>query len=297
MFELFKNNKIKINYNVGDKTWFGSGGNCFCFINVNSRAILSFILNYLGKFFPIFVLGNGSNIIVRDGGINGIVIKLGKEFSNISFNKEKLLMTIGSSAKDTEISSFCLKNGIAGFEFLVGIPGTLGGNLKMNSGCYGHEISDNFIDCKIMNKFGKIVTLSEKQMEFSYRNSSITNEIILEANFKVQLKNKNKIKKKMDLYSKIRKKNQPTALRTGGSTFANPTKKSAWKLIDAVNFRGKVLGGAKVSELHSNFFINNKSATSLELELLGEEIRDKVWNKFKIKLEWEIIRIGKFKQI
>merc|ERR1711991_1092924 len=104
------------------------------------------------------------------GVINGIVIKLGKEFSNISFNKEKLLMTIGSSAKDTEISSFCLKNGIAGFESLVGIPGTLGGNLKMNSVCYGHEISDNFIDCKIMNKFGKIVTLSEKQMEFSYRN-------------------------------------------------------------------------------------------------------------------------------
>ena len=118
MLKIFKDNKFKINYKIGDKNWFGSGGNCFCFINVNSKTLLSFLVNYVNKIFPIFIIGNGSNLIIRDGGINGIVIKLGKEFSNIKFNKKDSLLYVGSSAKDTEISNFCLKNRIKGFEFL-----------------------------------------------------------------------------------------------------------------------------------------------------------------------------------
>lgn len=297
MLKLFKKNKFKLNYRIGDKTWFGSGGNCFCLINVNSKSLLSFLVKYVNKILPIFIIGNGSNIIIRDGGINGIVVKLGKEFANINFNKKDSLLSIGSSAKDSEISNFCLKNKIKGFEFLVGIPGTLGGNLKMNAGCYGYEISDNLINCQIMNKSGKIKNLTNEQMKFGYRKSSITKEVILNAQFKVKLGSRNIIKKKMEDLAKIRKQNQPVSSRTGGSTFSNPIKSSAWKLIDEINYRGKVYGGAKVSELHSNFLVNKNCATSLDLELLGEEIREKVWKRFKIKLEWEIIRIGSFKQI
>lgn len=297
MLKIFKENKFKINYGIGDKTWFGSGGNCFCFINVNSNALLSFLVSYINKILPIFIIGNGSNLIIRDGGINGIVVKLGKKFSNINFNKKDSLLSIGSSAKDKEISNFCLKNNIKDFEFLVGIPGTLGGNLKMNAGCYGYEISDNLISCQIMDKSGKIQNLTNKQMKFNYRKSVITKEVILKAEFKVKIGSEDKIKKKMKHFAKIRKKNQPVASRTGGSTFSNPIKESAWKLIDGINYRGKFHGGAKVSELHSNFLINKNCATSLDLELLGEEIREKVWKRFKIKLDWEIIRVGKFKQI
>lgn len=291
------NNKILFNYNLGPKTWFGTGGRCFCFFEVNSVKHLQFIVKYLPSSVPLFVIGAGSNIIIRDGGINGIVIKLGKSFSSIELQDENRAIKIGAAAKDLQISKFCLDKKITGFEFLSGIPGTLGGNLKMNAGCYGQEISSNLVECTIISSNGKMLTRKKKEISFGYRTSTFHDDIIIDATFTFKYDHKNKIMKKIKRITADRKKNQPIGVRTGGSTFSNPKNNFAWKLIDAINYRGKINGGAQVSNCHSNFFINKRSATSLDLELLGEDIRNKVWKKFKIKLEWEILRIGEFKKI
>ena len=297
MLKLLNKNYLSFNYNLGSKTWFGTGGKCSCFMIVENKKILGTIIKYFKKIVPVFVIGAGSNVIIRDGGINGIVIKLGKKFSFINLCKKKSILNIGGSAKDSEISKFCLENNITGFEFLNGVPGTLGGNLKMNAGCYGQEISDNLIECEIIKNNGGVAVIKKNDIIFGYRSSSLDDKIVVSAKFKVDFDKRERINKKIQTFIKKRKKNQPIGVRTGGSTFSNPSNYSAWKLIDAIKYRGKMNGDAKVSELHSNFFINTKSATSLDLELLGEDIRMKVWQKYKIKLQWEIIRIGEFKKI
>ena len=190
-----------------------------------------------------------------------------------------------------------MENNITGFEFLCGVPGTLGGNLKMNAGCYGQEICDNFLECVVINSKGEKEVKKKGDIIFGYRSSTLGDDIVISAKFKVNYDGKKKINDKIKNITKDRKKSQPLGVRTGGSTFSNPKNKSAWKLIDAIKYRGKTNGGAKVSKHHSNFLINNKSATSLDLELLGEDIRAKVWDKYKIRLEWEILRIGKYKKI
>ena len=168
----------------------------------------------------------------------------------------------------------------------------------MNAGCFGAQISDNLIDCNILNKNYKIEKLTKKELNFSYRKSSFSNDqIIINARFKTFHSDKKLIKKRLEEISRKRKKSQPVSSRTGGSTFTNPPHHSAWKLIDSIDFRGKRHGGASVSELHSNFLINDDSATSLDIEILGEEIKYKVWKKFKINLDWELLRIGEFKKI
>ena len=297
MFKFLNKHNISFNYNLGSKTWFGTGGKCLCFITVDSMRMISIILKYFKKIFPIFIIGAGSNLIVRDGGINGIVIKLGKTFSQIKLFKKESILEIGGSAKDYEISKFCLENNITGFEFLSGVPGTLGGNLKMNAGCYGQEICDNFLECEVINSFGERVVKRKNDITFGYRTSNLGEDIVISAKFKVNYEKRKKISDKIKTIVKDRKKSQPIGVRTGGSTFSNPTNHSAWKLIDAIKYRGKTSGGAKVSEQHSNFFINSNSATSLDLEILGEDIRKKVWDRYKINLEWEIVRIGKYKKI
>ncbi len=287
-----------INYELGKKTWFGSGGNCSFFFKTNSLKQLRAVLKIGKKILPIFILGAGSNILVRDGGFKGLVIKLGNDFKKIEFNDNKNILSVGSAAKDIDVSKFCLENSISGFEFLSGIPGTIGGNLKMNAGCFGHQISDRLLDCTILDKNLKIKKLEKKNIYFKYRESSFSDEdIIIEARFLAKKSQKVQIKKKLLEISKKRKKSQPINYRTGGSTFTNPPSHFAWKLIDAAKFRGKRLGGARVSKLHSNFLINENLATSMDIELLGEEIRKSVWNKFKIKLNWELMRIGEFKKI
>ena len=297
MFKFFSKYNFSFNYDLGSKTWFGTGGKCLLFITSDSEKVIRIILKYFKKIFPVFIIGAGSNLIVRDGGINGIVLKLGKAFSQIRLYEKKSILQIGGSAKDYQISKFCLENNITGFEFLSGVPGTLGGNLKMNAGCYGQEICDYFLECEIINSRGEKVTKNKDEISFGYRSSSLGDDIIISAKFKVNYEKKKKINDKINTIIKDRKKSQPVGVRTGGSTFSNPKNHSAWKLIDAIKYRGKTYGGAKVSEHHSNFFINSNSATSLDLELLGEDIRTKVWDKYKIKLEWEIVRIGKYKKI
>ena len=297
MLNFFNKYNLSFNYDLGSKTWFGTGGKCLCFITSDSEKVIRITLKYLKKIFPVFVIGAGSNLIVRDGGINGIVIKLGKAFSKITLYKKKSILEIGGSAKDYQISRFCLENNITGFEFLSGIPGTLGGNLKMNAGCYGQEICDNLLECVVINSKGKKIVKEKDDITFGYRSSTLGDDIVVSAKFKVNYDRKRKINDKIKTIINDRKKSQPLGVKTGGSTFSNPKNNSAWKLIDVIKYRGKTSGGAKVSEHHSNFLINSNSATSLDLELLGEDIRSKVWDKCKIKLEWEIVRIGKYKKI
>lgn len=297
MLNFFNKYNLSFNYDLGSKTWFGTGGKCLFFITSDSERVIRIILKYFKKIFPVFIIGAGSNLIVRDGGINGIVIKLGKAFSQITLYKKESILQIGGSAKDHQISKFCLENNITGFEFLSGIPGTLGGNLKMNAGCYGHEICDNLLECVVINSKGKKIVKEKDDITFGYRSSTLGDDIVVSAKFKVNYDRKRKINDKIKTIINDRKKSQPFGVKTGGSTFSNPKNNSAWKLIDVIKYRGKTSGGAKVSEHHSNFLINSKSATSLDLELLGEDIRSKVWDKCKIKLEWEIVRIGKYKKI
>ena len=289
---------IKINYDIGKKTWFGTGGKSKVLLVINNLKSLKFLLKVLPNSQPIFLIGAGSNLIVRDGGINGITIKLGKDFKKIDYIKKRKIINIGSAAKDLDISKFCYENSIGNFEFLRGIPGTLGGNIKMNAGCFGSSISDRLISCKIINREGNIKEILKENLIFNYRFSSIPRDsIVIEAKFKAITKNKKTIKEVLKKIINKRTLNQPINFRTGGSTFKNTPKESAWKLIDKINFRGKIMGGAKVSDLHTNFLINNGNANSLDLELLGEEIRSKVKKRYNINLDWELIRVGQFKKI
>ena len=299
MTSFFKDLKnLKFNYKLGKKTWFGSGGNSTFFIEINSLASLQKLLKFVPYFVPIFVLGAGSNIIVRDGGFNGLTIKLSGIIKKINYNKSNRILTIGGAAKDSTISRFCEQNSITDFEFLRGIPGTLGGNIKMNAGCYGKTISDNLLDCNVISRNGKVSNLKKKEIKFSYRKTSLDNDLIItSANFKVKLFQKKQISDKMKKIIKERLSSQPVNYRTGGSTFKNPPNQSAWKLIDKINYRGKSIGDASVSEKHANFLINNNYAKSIDLEILGEEIREKVKKKYNINLDWELLRIGKFKKI
>ena len=294
-----KSSNFIINYNFGKRTWFGSGGNSSVFIKVNTLDKLIFLFKFLPKTIPVFLLGAGSNVIIRDGGFKGIVLKLGKEFSKIEIKKSNSSIVVGSAVRDSELAKFCQNNNIGGLEFLKGIPGTIGGNVKMNAGCYGNEISDYFISCRVIDRNSKIKKLTKKDLKFGYRKSSIhKNLTIIDAEFKYNYKKNSFIKKNLDKISILRKNTQPFAIRTGGSTFRNPSKtKSAWKLIDSIGYRGKSLGGAKVSQKHSNFLVNDKHASSLDIELLGEEIKENIKKKCKINLEWEIERIGCFKKI
>ncbi len=296
--KFMKSFPIKYKYEVGKKTWFGSGGNCLLFLKAETLKQLISVLKLTKTFLPYIVVGSGSNLLIRDGGFNGLIIKLDKDFKKINFDQKDSILSLGCGAKDFDVSKFCLEKNISGFEFLSGIPGTIGGNLKMNAGCYGTCISENLIDCTILDDDLKIKTLNKNQIDFGYRNSSFSDDqILLSATFKVKKDSHLKIKKRILDISKDRKKNQPLATRTGGSTFKNPTQDSAWKLIDAVAFRGKRNGGAKVSEIHPNFLINANRASSLDIEVLGEEIKNKVFEKFKIKLQWELMRVGEFKKV
>ncbi len=289
---------LKFNYQLGKKTWFGTGGNCNLFLEVNSINQLINTIRVAKKFLPILVIGSGSNVIIRDGGFKGIVIKLGGNFKKIEIDNNYSVLSLGAGTKDSEVAKFCVEKNISGFEFLSGIPGTIGGNIKMNAGCYGNQISDNLIDCTIIDEKLNKKIIKKKEIDFHYRKSSFDDgQIIIEARFKIQKCNKSEIKKKISTISDKRKKSQPVSSRTGGSTFTNPTSYPAWKLIDEIDYRGKQLGGAKVSNLHSNFLINYKNASSLDLEMLGEEIKKKVWERRRINLKWELIRIGEFKKV
>lgn len=283
--------EYRFNVDLSKTTWFRVGGPADVLFRPEDEEDLAFFLSNCPKEVPLIVLGVGSNILIRDKGFRGIVIKLGKNFVNI--NSDQDLIKCGAGALDYNVAHYALKNQIGGLEFLVGIPGTIGGALRMNAGAYGNETANVLVSAKAIDVNGNILTLENKDFGFKYRGSSLDNSIIFtEATLKGFKDSEMNIQSKMDQITQSRESSQPVRSRTGGSTFKNPPSYKAWELIDKVGLRGYSIGGAQFSELHCNFLINKGNATSQDIEDLGELARKKVFDEFGINLEWEIKIIG-----
>jgi len=288
--------------NLSQITWLRVGGPAdLFFMPADIKDLIDF-LKILPKEIDVFTIGVGSNLLVRDGGIRGAVIRLGSGFKNISFRNNRIIA--GASALDAHVASKAADNGLD-LTFLRTIPGSIGGAIRMNAGCYGSYVADHFISAKVLNRSGELFNLSSKDLEFSYRQCNIPEEyIILEAIFEAKSGEPSELHAKMKNQLAKRDASQPNRERTAGSTFRNPSGFSstgetddihdlkAWKLIDDAGMRGATCGGAKISEKHSNFLINTGTATAYDLENLGELVRKSVFKKSKVKLEWELIRVG-----
>jgi len=284
--------KIQFNAPMAKFTWFRTGGNADILFTPEDEEDLCFFLKTCPPDLPVMPLGVGSNLLIRDGGIEGVVIRLGKKFSQITIQGDTV--TAGAGAPDISVANAALKNGLSGLEFLRGVPGTIGGALKMNAGAYGNEVKDIFKSATAVDRSGKIYFLATHDMHFSYRHSEVPEDFIfINATLIGRSKEKIKIKKRMDEIRENREKSQPLRQRTGGSTFKNPVGKSAWKLIEDAGCRGLTIGNVKVSEKHCNFLINVGGVNSQNIEDLGEEVRRRVMNNSGVKLEWEIKRVGR----
>ena len=283
--------KIKYDFELSKYTWFQTGGKALCYCLINNSIDLQYILKQIPKEKPLFILGAGSNLLVRDGGFNGIVIKLGKDFRKISNEENKII--VGASVLDSVLSKFALNNSIKNLEFFSGIPGTVGGAIKMNAGCFGYETKDCIEKFSVINRLGIKKIYSKNDANFNYRTSSITDDLIIEnAVFVSKKGNKDQINSKMIDIINQRERSQPLKTKTGGSTFKNPKNLFAAKLIEESNCKGLSYGDAIVSEKHSNFIINTGNASANDIESLGEKVRERVYRKFNILLDSEIKIIG-----
>ncbi|MBL8630892.1 MAG: UDP-N-acetylmuramate dehydrogenase [Rhodospirillaceae bacterium] len=276
---------------LGRMTWFRVGGPAEVLFTPADVADLSAFLKNKPSDVSVTVIGLGSNLLVRDGGVPGVVIRLGKAFNTIE--ADGLTLRCGGAAVDANVATAARDNGIAGFEFLTGIPGTIGGAVRMNAGCYGREMQNICVSATALDDTGKVHKLSLDDLGFSYRHCSTPNNwVFIGAELRGVKGDSEAITARIREIRADREDSQPTQSRTGGSTFANPAEAKAWKLIDDVGGRGLVRGGAMVSEKHTNFLINTGSATSSDIEGLGEELRRRVKEQTGIRLEWEIRRIG-----
>lgn len=281
------------NANLGNTTWFGVGGEAEILLRPHDLEDLAFFLQSKPSNLDINILGLGSNVIIRDGGVKGVIIKLGKNFANPNINQD--IVTVGCACTSYNLAHFLLENNLSGLEFLVGVPGSIGGAVAMNSGCYNDEIANHLVSVvAIEKKTGKIHEFSNKELGLKYRHNDMAEDFIFtHARFKLKSeRDNNAIKSKIDEITKARQASQPIKEKTGGSTFKNPLNLKAWQLIDNAGFRGFKLGGAAVSELHCNFLINTGNATAADLETLGNMIQQKVEQSSGIRLEWEIKRLG-----
>ena len=282
--------KFYYNYDTSKNVWFRTGGKAKVFCVVDNEKELSIILKNI-KDIPYEIIGVGSNILVRDKGYEGVLIKLGKNFNQIKLKKTSL--EVGASILDINLSKFALLNNLKNFEFYSGIPGTIGGAVKMNAGCFGSETKEILIDIKTINNKGEINTINKKNLKLDYRQSHLPKgDIIISANFKSNYGDKNEIERKVNEIKLIRNKTQPIKEKTSGSTFKNPKNNFAAKLIEMSNCKGLSEGGIFVSNKHANFLINKQQGSANQIEKLGNKIIEKVYDKFKIKLEWEIKIIG-----
>lgn len=284
----------KRDYNLKHLTWLKVGGNADVFFKPENTDDLVVFLKENKSSFPVTVIGAGSNLIIRDKGIEGVVIKLGRGFTDTEFIGDSLI-AVGAGCLNFNLAKFCLANSIAGFEFLVGIPGTVGGGVAMNAGSYGSEFKDIVAFVEAVDNQGNFTTLSAQEIGFSYRANSLPKDLIFTRVF-FNVKNrsdKEKIEQKMKEITSMRNSSQPVVEKTGGSTFANPEGLKAWELIDKSGMRGKGVGGARMSEMHCNFMINYDNATASDMENLGELVRKAVKEDSGIELEWEIKRIGR----
>lgn len=273
--------------------WFKSGGSAEWLFEPKDLADLQDFLRDLDPSVPVMALGLGSNMIVRDGGVPGVVVRLGKAFAKVQKTAD-LTLDCGGGASGILVSSTARDNGIAGLEFLRSIPGTVGGFVRMNGGAYGGEVKDILVDCDVVLRDGSLVNLPVSALQYTYRHSELPEgAIVVAARFKGRLGEPEAIQAEMDRISASREASQPLRSKTGGSTFKNPEGLKAWELVDAAGCRGLQIGGAQVSEKHTNFLINTGNATSAEIEGLGEEVRRRVKESSGVELEWEIQRVGR----
>jgi len=284
---IYKNEKLS-KYN-----WFNLGGAAKIFFKPNSELDLGdFLKKYSEKEKNIYILGAGSNTLFRDSGFDGIIIKLGKDFSYTKLLNDNKI-EVGAATLDKKVSDFALQNSISGFEFLSCIPGSVGGAITMNSGCYGEDVSKIFFSLKAMNQNGEVKIFDKNQIKFFYRGSDFDkNLIILSVIFQGGFGNKSEIENKQVKLINQKKETQPSKIRTCGSTFKNPENKKAWKLIKSTNCSNFVIGGASISSKHNNFFLNNGNATSSDIETLIEKVKKEVFLKTGTKLELEIKIVG-----
>ncbi|MDI9313720.1 MAG: UDP-N-acetylmuramate dehydrogenase [Hydrotalea sp.] len=272
-------------------SWFGVGGKADIFFTPHDIAQLQYFLKNLPRDIPITTIGGASNLLVRDNGVRGAVIKLGKGFNSMTHHNG--MITAGAAVRDATLAQFALQEHVAGFEFYIGIPGTVGGAVIMNAGCFGSETKDILHHADFINRAGDIITLQNSDLQFSYRHAAVpTDFICINAYFTAMTGDENAIREKMLKLKEEKAKNQPLRGRTGGSTFKNPLPHHAWELIDAVGLRGHRLGGAVFSEKHCNFLLNDNNATARDIETLGDLAVQKVRQKFNIDLQWEIKKIG-----
>ena len=284
--------KLKADARLAPLVWFKSGGNAELLFEPADEADLTAFLEQLDPDVPVMALGLGSNMIVRDGGVPGVVVRLGKAFAKID-RRDEVTLECGGGASGILVSSTARDAGIAGLEFLRGIPGTVGGFVRMNGGAYGREVCDILMSCRVALRDGTVEDWPAERLGYTYRHSNLPEgAVVLSAVFRGTPGKPEAIGAEMDAIARAREESQPLRSRTGGSTFKNPPGHKAWALVDAAGCRGMILGGAQVSEKHCNFLLNTGTATSSDIEALGEEVRRRVMAKTNIMLEWEIQRVG-----
>jgi UDP-N-acetylmuramate dehydrogenase len=279
------------NQSLGELTWFRVGGPAQAFFMPQDENDLAYFLQTLAVEIPVTVIGAGSNLIVRDGGVPGVVIRLGRGFNDIKVEPDNCI-TSGTAMLDVMVARAAQAAGIAGLAFFSGIPGSIGGALRMNGGAYGGETKDVLVEARGVDRQGNLRSYSNAEMGFSYRHCGVPDDVIFTAAlFQGRAGNPEEIAAEMAEIKGKREKSQPRN-RTGGSTFKNPPGASAWQLVDAAGCRGLKVGQAKVSELHSNFLITLEGASATDIETLGETVRARVKAHSGVELEWEIKRIG-----
>jgi len=287
--------KLLFDEPLGPFTWFRVGGPAEALFLPADEDDLSVMLRDLPPEVPVRVLGVGSNVIVRDGGVEGLVVRLaGRVFADIRLEPEEGTVTAGAGALDAALARAAAGAGLAGLEFYAGIPGTLGGAVVMNAGCYGRETKDVLIEARGVTRAGERIVLGVNDFGYSYRHSEAPADVIwTQVTVAGTRGDSAAIKPRIAEITARRETTQPIREKTGGSTFRNPPGDSAWRLVDAAGWRGRLRGGAMFSPLHANFMINTGAATAADLEGLGEAVRADVKARFDVSLEWEIKRIGR----
>jgi UDP-N-acetylmuramate dehydrogenase len=279
------------NQSIAELTWFRVGGPAQVLIMPEDEDDLTYVLANVPGEIAVTVIGLGSNVIVRDGGVHGVVIRLGRGFAGIDI--EGMHVRAGTAVPDVKVARAAQEAGISGLSFMRGIPGAVGGALRMNGGAYGRETKDALIEARALDRQGRIHVLRNSDMNFAYRHCGAPDDYIFtQALFEGEPGDPAVIAAEMDKITASREATQPIKSRTGGSTFKNPPDRKVWQLIDAAGCRGLRIGGAQVSELHCNFLINLGNATAADIETLGETVRRRVKENSGVALEWEIKRIG-----
>ena len=289
------NGKLIFDYDLKKTNWFNIGGNAKAFFKPENLKDLVNFLKIFGNKEKIFILGAGSNILIKDKGFDGVVVKLGKNFSNISMLPNKTIIA-GSALLDKKVAEFSVENEVGGLEFLSCIPGSIGGGIRMNSGCFGTEFKDILLSVQAVDRTGNVLTIPSVNIKFEYRTNDLPKDLIfLSASFKGKFKNKDIAKKDMENLKKKKEETQPTRIKTGGSTFRNPitqTNEKVWKLIKSSIPANSSFGDATISEKHSNFFVNKNNATYKDMKELIDLVRNSVRKKTGVNLDLEIEIIG-----